>query len=371
MLRRFFILLNILAVIVLFLSCLAGYINPNDFWQLSFFGFGFPVVLVVNFLFLLGWIIKKDRVGLITLFAIALSLPFIQNTFAFHFREANKEAGIKLMTWNVKNFDLYNWSHNRQTRAEMMAFIEHENPDVICLQEFYTNNQLFHNLEFLRDTLGYKYAYFPASVASNKLPKSKLQETLWQGGVLHQEWGVATFSKYHIADKNSLEFDNSFANNCIYTDLEINGKTLRLFNVHFQSIHLGYDDYAALDSLTEKQQTRLSSLKNIARKMKRAYTKRAIQAEEVATALAAYTGPKILCGDFNDVPVSYTYKTARGNMKDAFIENGSGFGSTYVNPFSIFRIDYVLHGAEIDLNSYRRPRVQFSDHYPVCVTFDL
>ena len=57
-----------------------------------------------------------------------------------------------MISWNVKNFDLYNWSKNLDTREEMMELIKKENADVLCLQEFYTNNQLFHNLEYLRDT---------------------------------------------------------------------------------------------------------------------------------------------------------------------------------------------------------------------------
>lgn len=369
MLRGLFKFLNILTLIVLLLSCLATYIEPKQFWQLSFIGFAFPVVLIVNVFFLLLWILKRDAFGLISLIAIALTWKFIQSTFALHFKEDNKEAGIKLMTWNVKNFDLYNWSNNEETREKMMQLIQKENPDVLCMQEFYSNNQFFQNIEFIRDTLGYKYFYFPPSVELKKLPKTKLQKTLWQSGELNQQWGVATFSKFPITDMGRIDFSNSYANDCIYTDINFSNKKVRLYNVHFESIHLGYGDYATLDSLGENQQLKWSSAKKIVQKMRRAYARRAQQAFAVTAHINEFEGNQILCGDFNDVPVSYTYSTVRGNMTDAFIEKSKGFGATFANKFSIFRIDYTLFDETIKINSYKTVRKELSDHYPVVVTF--
>ena len=164
MLRWFFKFLNVVALVVLLCSCLDTNVHPKDYWQLSFIGFAFPIVLVVNVFFLLLWIFKRDAFGLLSLVAIVLTWKFIQSTFAVNYAEPNNEEGIKLMTWNVKCFDLYNWNKNLETREQMMALIKKENADVLCLQEFYTNNQFFHNLEYIRDTLGYPYVYFFPSV---------------------------------------------------------------------------------------------------------------------------------------------------------------------------------------------------------------
>lgn len=371
MLRGFFKFLNIVALIVLLCSCLATYVKPEKFWQFSFIGFAFPVVLVVNFIFLLIWIYKRDAFGIISLVAIVLTWSFIRSTFAVNFNSENKETGVKILSWNVKNFDLYNWNKNTETRGQMMALIKEQKPDILCLQEFYTNNQLFHNLEYLRDTLGYPYVYFFPSVDLRKFPKTKLQQTLWKKGELHQQWGVATFSRFPITDTGRVDFKNSFTNDCIYADLNINNETVRLFNVHFQSIHLGYDDYATLDSLQENQSAPWLSLKKILRKMKRAYTKRAEQAIAVDEHVKEFAGKKILCGDFNDVPVSYTYSTAKGDLKDGFVACDKGFGATFANKFSIFRIDYTLLDSRIKINSSHTIRKALSDHYPVVTTFTL
>jgi endonuclease/exonuclease/phosphatase family metal-dependent hydrolase len=153
--------------------------------------------------------------------------------------------------------------------------------------------------------------------------------------------------------------------------VKIGEKTLRLYNVHFQSIHLGYEDYAAIDEMEQKRQGKWQNVKGIMRKMKQAYTNRALQAKKVRQSLNSYDGAKVLCGDFNDVPVSFAYNTVRGEMQDAFVEKGSGFGATFVNKLSIFRIDHIFMGPEIKTGSYKTIKEPLSDHYPVCVTFSF
>lgn len=371
MVSGFLKLLNLLALVALLLSGASVVIPPTAMWSLSFFGFAFPVILIVNLLFLLLWVLRFDKFLLLPLLSLVVSWPLIHSVFALNFQDKNNEEGIRLMTWNVKNFDLYNWSHNTETREEMMALIKNQNPDILCLQEFYTNNQLFFNREYLRDSLGYTYSHFPSTVDLVKHPKGKLQQTLWKSGELHQQWGVAIFSKFPISDTGSIDFANSLTNGCIYSDLMINGKKLRVYNVHFQSMHLGYNDYATLDSLQTNQNSGWLPVKNIIRKMKRAYAKRAIQANEVAKSAATYQGRKIICGDFNDVPVSYTYHTVKGDFKDAFIEKETGLGATFVNKVSIFRIDYTLFDKQFKINSYKTIRNGLSDHYPLLVTFNI
>ncbi len=369
--KGFFIFLNIITLLVLVLSCLAAYIEPTQYWQLSFIGFAFPIVLIINFLFLVGWALAKDRFAFVPLTVIVLTWGFIHTTFALNYTGQHKEQGIKLMTWNVKAFDLYNWSHNTETRSKMMALIRKENPDVLCLQEFYTNTEVFQNLAFIRDSLGYSYCYFPPAVELVRGPVPAKQKKHWPNRFLDQQWGVATFSKFPITDTGRVDFGKTLSNNCIYTDLQIKEKTVRLYNVHFQSIHLGDEDYSALEELEDAKKAPWPSLRSIMKKMKLAYTKRSLQANAVAESMAGYQGPKIVCGDFNDVPVSYTYHTVSADLKDAFVEAGKGFSPTFSNKFSIFRIDYTLLDPAFKVNSYRVVRKELSDHYPVITTFDL
>ena len=371
MLRKFFKALNILSLIALFFSCINVYIEPTQVWQLSFIGFGFPVILIVNFLFLLLWLAKRDFFVLLPLLGIILTWRFVEDTFPLNFKEPNVEKGIKLMSWNVKSFDLYNWSKNKETRNRMMELIRHENPDLLCMQEFYSNNQFFQNIEFLRDSLGYKYYHFPPGIEIDKISNAPNQGSFWGNKSTHHQWGVATFSKYPIVYKGRIEFNNSLANDCIYTDFRIDGKQIRVYNVHFQSIYLGYEDYAVIDSLEGRQRASWKSVRNILRKIRKAFAKRSWQANALASRIRNNDNVQILCGDFNDTPVSYTYHKAGGELNDAFVEKGWGFGTTFANRFSIFRIDYTLLDPRLKINSCKTIRKELSDHYPVITTFSI
>ena len=320
-------------------------------------------------MWLLFWIIWRDKFLFIPLIAVAFSSPFTFSSFAININHSNIEKDIKIMSWNVKNFDLYNWSRNASTRAKMLQIIADEKPAIICFQEFYTDNgMLFNNIKYLTDTLGYKYHYFQPTTQITRLNYKKHCSNQTPC-TIHQKWGVAIFSNYPIIDTGRIDFANSKNNECIYTDLLINGKTCRIYSVHFQSLRLGNSDYAILDSLEIKLTADWKSLSNVARKMKRAYSKRALQASAVAQSVNNHSGIQIVCGDFNDVPVSYTYQTVKGNMNDAFVQKGNGFGHTYVTIIPAFRIDYALFHPSLQINSYKSIRKELSDHYPVIVTF--
>src|SRR5690606_38970774 len=103
-----------------------------------------------------------------------------------------------------------------------------------------------------------------------------------------------------------------------------------------------------------------------------AYVKRAIQADSAARIIAKSPYPVLLCGDFNDLPGSYTYQTMRGNLKDAFAARGRGLGRTY-NLFSpTLRIDYVFYDpALLRIIGFQSLATTLSDHNPVIANFEI
>ncbi len=268
------------------------------------------------------------------------------------------------MSYNVRNFDLYNWSGNKKTRSRIMDLIRKENPDIICFQEFYTDDEEFHNEEYIRDSLGYKYHYL--HVTDDKWYKNT-EHMKWH----HLLWGLAVFSRYEIVDTGLVRFGEKSGNQCIFADLRIDGKPLRIYNTHLQSMHLNYDDYDAIEELSENQNTNWYRVKNIFRKMKHAYAKRADQAKAVHEHVSAHQGQKIVCGDFNDSPVSYSYQTISSGLNDAFVERGKGFGESFNSKLGFFRIDFVLPDPSIRVNSFRSIHRTLSDHFPVVVTLSL
>ena len=75
--------------------------------------------------------------------------------------------------------------------------------------------------------------------------------------------------------------------------------------------------------------------------------------------------PTIICGDFNDTPMSYTYYSLAKKHKDTFREAGSGFGASFVPLWPLLRIDYILFPQEYECIKHTTHKIKYSDHYPI------
>jgi endonuclease/exonuclease/phosphatase family metal-dependent hydrolase len=354
--------LNAFCVLMLFLSASAAYINPNVMWQFSFLGMLFPILIIVNLLFAFMWIVKLKWFALVPMLSMILCYKFIILSFGLNFGKGI-EKGAKILSWNVRNFDLYNWNKNRETRTAMMQVIADEKPDILCLQEYYTDNGIImDNDSYLSDTLGFRYHHFKPTATITK-PYKKT--------TIKQKWGVAIFSKFPIIETGRIDFKNSKSNDCIYADLLLGGDTVRVYNMHLQSIHLGYDDYNILQDMEEYQKPKWFEMRKILAKIKRGMLRRSGQAEQVAEHVTAAGKTSIISGDFNDTPISYTYHVLASDMNDAFAQKGFGMGKTFINRLYQFRIDYLLASSNVQFNSYKTINKSLSDHYALSATFSM
>ncbi|HXC05517.1 MAG TPA: endonuclease/exonuclease/phosphatase family protein, partial [Bacteroidia bacterium] len=335
---RLILWINYSFILFLLFSYLAPYVSPSVFWPLAFFGISYPVFLIFNLLFVLYWALRFQRRFLYSLLAIFLGF---QTLFAYVQINLHKTPDavlhckypLKIMSFNTKLFDLYNWSHNMETRSRIFDMLKSESSDIICMQEFYNSDKgHFRNL----DTLV-------------KLQKAKYSHTEYMvtlRGTDH--WGMATFSSYPIVNRGMIDFNTRGNNSCIYTDIQIGTDTIRVYNVHLQSMHFSDTDYKFIESLGDiKDVTELEGSKSILRRMKWAFRRRAGQVDIINEHLRNCHYPIVICGDFNDTPNSYSYHTLGKGMKDAFLESGSGLGQTYYGKFPSFRIDYILHSPTI------------------------
>lgn len=351
--------INYLFIICLLGSIASKYISPINFWALAFLGLAFPIIVLVNIIFATYWFAQFRVHGFFSIIAIFIGartmLGFIQfdvNTG----KVSNKD--IKVMSYNSMLFDLYNWSKNKQSRDIILNSLYEENPDILCLQEFYTSEDSirgFNNVDTLTKLLNAKNYHVEYTTTLRK----------------HDHWGVATFTKYPIIRKGKIDFNTSKNNVCIYTDVIINTDTVRVYNMHLQSISFNKVDYKFIDEIkndTIDTKDEVEKSKNIMRRLKRAFVKRATQADIIAAHIASCNYKIILCGDFNDTPASYVYRTVSNNLKDAFIESGSGFEQTYAGKFPRFRIDYILYSPDFESKNYHHISETLTDHYPV-ITF--
>ena len=100
--------------------------------------------------------------------------------------------------------------------------------------------------------------------------------------------------------------------------------------------------------------------------MKSAFLKREMQTDVLLDHMNNSPFPVQICGDFNDTPSSYAYNSLSKNRTDAFVESGSGFGTTYAGEFfPAFRIDFMLYDPPYHSTGFERHRIRYSDHYPI------
>jgi endonuclease/exonuclease/phosphatase family metal-dependent hydrolase len=98
--------------------------------------------------------------------------------------------------------------------------------------------------------------------------------------------------------------------------------------------------------------------------MKSSYINRANESKKIKDHINSSPFPVIVCGDFNDTPISYTYSTLKENLVDAFKESGIGIGNSYVGIPSL-RIDYILHDKKFNSYNYKKYKFELSDHFPI------
>ncbi|OFX19481.1 MAG: hypothetical protein A2033_07940 [Bacteroidetes bacterium GWA2_31_9] len=349
-LHKILVIISVFFSLVYFGAFLSVHISPETLWFVAFLGFIFPYLAIVNLLFLIYWIIRRKKIFIFSLIVFLTGIPYLTDIFQFSFSNKKEEGSIKFLSYNVRVFNLYDWSHNIPMRDSIMHYIDDEKPDILCLQEyFYDESHKFQTTEILADSFGLNYFHDAYTYKANRI----------------HNFGIATFSRYPIINSGEIRFPET-NNICIFTDIKINKDTVRVFNNHLQSVHFVKIDYETIDSLGLKiDSTQISGLMGIFKKLKKSFVKRAIQADVISENINKSPYPVIVCGDFNDTPVSYTYHTISENLKDAFCENSSGIGSTYIGRIPFLRIDFILHSKEITSSGFKVYNNKFSDHYPI------
>jgi endonuclease/exonuclease/phosphatase family metal-dependent hydrolase len=357
--RKLALFLNMIAGALLLLSILASYVSPAVAWALAFFGIAYPYFLVLNIVFVLYWMVVRRREFLFSLAIILLGYSNLRNQLQLNLVKAPKieaEKAFKILSFNTRLFDLYNWTKRPDTKQRIFELIKTEDPEIVCIQEFYTSETKpgFNNLKDLKTLRKktYVHAAYTDTTHGNAY------------------WGIATFSKYPIVRQGNILFNEVTNNVCIYSDLKINNDTVRVYNAHFQSNRLRREDYEFLGN-PKQEKEKLNASKNILKRIRTGTIKRSKQVDVVAHHMENSPYPVIICGDFNDPPSSYTYNRLRDNLKDAFVESGFGFGNTYNGLIPLLRIDYILHDKRFNSNDFKIIEEDLSDHFPVSCRLQL
>jgi len=344
--KYLFLLLNILVIISLLISYLSVYIPPDKFWIPSFFGLAFPFFAAANILFIIFWAVVKPRFLFLSLVSVLVGWGFVSRYVQLSGKNTD-EDGIKIVSYNVKNFSGIKGSAQKENANTILDYLNNQNADIICLQETrLRRNNIFNVANAVKSLKSIEHYQYASS-----------------GGT----FGLITFTSYPVVKMGEIRYEKS-PNMAIYTDVLIETDTVRIFNVHLQSYRLDPGKYNIIDSPGLDEEKDIKEVREIGSKLKKAFQLRAQQVRQIRKVIEETPYPVIICGDFNDTPVSYSYQQLRGDLNDAFVGSGKGFGRTYIGKLPSYRIDNILYSDSFESYNFRSDDFRASDHLPVsCV----
>jgi endonuclease/exonuclease/phosphatase family metal-dependent hydrolase len=345
--------INIFFAAALLVAYLAVHINPEDFALPAFFGLAYPYILLVNFIIAVIWAVNLRFEALISVLVIVLGYNHLANYIKFSRPSPEKQGTFRIMSYNLRLFNYFETPKRIGSEKNILEYVKTTQPEIICFQELYIKDSYLEKDQEIRRMLGGKY----------------YSHTKLLGRGKNQYWGIATYSKYPIISKGEIRHPGS-ASLSIYSDIIIQKDTFRIFNNHLQSFRLRSMDRSLIEELatTEDNQT-MDEIKSLSVSLKQGFVSRALQAQVVKNYIDRSPYPVIVLGDFNDTPVSYSYRKIRKGLNDAFVKSGYGAGFTYRGNYPPNRIDYILFDDNLISTRFDILRVKYSDHYPIIASF--
>lgn len=320
---------NIILVILTLLGYLLPFMAPKLFPFLSVLTLILPTLLVLNIFFAVYWILLRKFHFLLSVIIFVIGYTFFTKFYGLSEKnEPIHEDDFTVLSYNVRLFNLFEWIPNENVAENIKRFIEEQNPDIICFQEY-------------------------SKSAEYELDDYKFRHIIMHGNKI--KTGQAIFSKYRIIDEGEIALPQS-DNNVVYADIVKNNDTIRVYSIHLQSVNISPD----INEIDE------SKSKRIVKRLSEAFKAQQIQSELIQEHMKDFEGYKIICGDMNNTAFSYVYKNILGDMNDAFVEAGKGFGQTYNYKYYPARIDYILVDDVFQVKEFKTFKdFKNSDHFPI------
>ncbi len=372
LLRRIFshalLLINLGSVLWLALCYAAGFVNPNDLGFIALFSLTTFFAIAANVFFVFYWLFLSRKTLRFFLSAITLVLchKIILTVFGLNFFGANdmalRERTLKLMTWNVHGMDIFTNRNDGGYVDKIYELIKWEDADIVCLPEFpakkHDSVELKPYAETIMENNGYKDYRYQFD--------NTLGTTIYFGTSVFSKYPLQNFKAHQIAEFIYL----------LQSDVQLpEGQMVRMFFVHLNTFGLSDMDKAYIEQVRKNQTDIRSDLgrsKTFIGKFNYAFKQRALEADSARKIIDKSPFPVLICGDFNDMPGSYTYMTMRGNLSDAFLEKGKGIGRSYNQILPVIRIDHVFYDpTALEAIGYKSNYTSLSDHNPILVNFKI
>ncbi len=341
---------NILLAVSILVSYISVHIDPGVFAIPSLFGLAYPYLLLANIIFALVWLAYLKPEALISIIVIAAGFTHFSNYLKVTRPSGDKTGTLKVMSYNVHLFNNFEGRNPVRTEKKIAELIRNQKPDVICLQEYYLGGDADMSGKSFIKLIGSEYHAHMKSLGASK----------------NRYYGILTLSRHPILRKGDIVHPGS-GSLSIFTDILAGKDTLRIYNNHLQSFRLRKMDTHLINELTGKTDNRetMNEIRDISVSLRKGFAIRASQARVLKEHVNQSPWSVIIAGDFNDTPVSYTYRKLRKGLNDAFVASGYGAGFTYKGNYPANRIDYILYDKTLVCRQFDILRVRYSDHYPI------
>ena len=341
---------NLAVTGLLLATAYSPYLQPTQHPVLSCLGLAFPIFLLLNTACLLGWlIIQQYKCALLPLAGLLLCLPQARTYLPLNLRtERLPEDNLKILSYNIMGFGA---SSPTDRQNPILTYLQESRADIICLQEYSTGKTSKHPTQKAIDKALAEYPYHRID-AIGKQRGNK----------------VACYSKLPILSARPLKYASASNGTLVY-ELAWGDDTLLLINNHLESNKLTKEDKVIYeDMLRDPEKDKVESgMRQLVGKLAEAAALRAPQADSIAREIERSPHRDIIvCGDFNDSPISYTHRVIGQELDDAFTHSGRGLGISYNQNKFYFRIDHILTSPSLEAFNCTVDRsIAASDHYPV------
>jgi endonuclease/exonuclease/phosphatase family metal-dependent hydrolase len=341
-------------------SLMAGIFPTDKLWIFSFFGLIYFPLYVANIGFTILWMVMWRKYWMLSIVPLVFGFMIFWGHFNIRFAGpyTRTNEDLKVMTFNVRGFEPPQGTPKDAFMKEAFSRISDERPDIIGFQDYTIPIKGRYGIEGLQQLLGLPYA------ASNNY-------SVYSDHVSVN--GVGILSRYPIISSQPIAVDSGYT--CIAADILYHSRKIRVISLHLQSYALFTNEKVILRAprtfshFDEQRITRDS--RKIAGKLRWGFRRRAPEARKVAAFIKDFPYPVILCGDFNDTPASYAYRTISRSLEDPFLKYGSGIAKTYNESRYPFRIDYILHTKQFVCKDFHILHTKLSDHNPVTAIFKM
>jgi len=366
--KKVFIIANVSVAMLFLLGCYAEWIFTKEFWFVGLLTLAAFYLLITLFLFFIFWLFVRSKWSLLFIIILIAGWRHIIKIIPLRtlpeFVLKKQNDAVRVMSWNVAQFDILNYKKDPSIHNNMIDLINHYQPDIACFQEMVAGDSVID----LNNSYYRKYSFY--SIVDFEISLHFADEYYsynWKENYLNsQHFGIIIFSKYPIINRHTITtYPNDYNSIFQYVDIVKDTDTLRVFNIHLQSLKFTPVNLQYIDNPTIESESDIQNSKNIIVKLKKGFLRRQSQADRIKEEIDKSPYPVIVCGDFNDVPNSDAYEKIGSGLQNAFEKKGAGLGRTFSGIASTLRIDNIFVDPKYQVNQFMVVSKKLSDHFPI------